>query len=70
MIHLSDGGSPGLHPLIERLAQAGIEPSIGIRDDIYDGAKAETIKELYKTELIYRGAHWQTKESLERAVLE
>lgn len=38
----------------ERLTQAGIEPSIGIRDDIYDGAMAETIKELYKTELIYR----------------
>jgi transposase InsO family protein len=52
----------------ERLAQAGIEPSVGRRGDSY--ALAETINWLYKTELIHRRAPWKTKESLELATLE
>jgi transposase InsO family protein len=54
----------------ERLAQAGIEPSVGSCGDSYDNALAETINGLYKTELIHRRAPWKTKESVELATLE
>jgi len=54
----------------ERLAQAGIEPSVGSRGDSYDNALAETINGLYKSELIHRRAPWKTKESVELATLE
>lgn len=40
----------------ERLAEAGIEPSVGSRADSYDNALAETINGLYKAELIQRRA--------------
>ena len=53
----------------ERLAEAGIEPSVGSKGDSYDNALAETINGLYKTELIHRRAPWKTKESLELATL-
>lgn len=53
----------------ERLAEAGIEPSVGSRGDSYDNAWAETINGLYKAELIQRCALWKTKESLELATL-
>ena len=54
----------------ERLAEAGIEPSVGSRGDSYDNALAETINGLYKAELIHRRAPWKTKESVELATLE
>ena len=54
----------------ERLAEAGIEPSVGSRGDSYDNALAETINGLYKAELIHRRAPWKTKESLELATLQ
>ena len=54
----------------ERLAEAGIEPSVGSKGDSYDNALAETINGLYKTELIHRRAPWKFKESLELATLE
>lgn len=38
----------------ERLAQAGIEPSVGSVGDSDDNALAETINGLYKTEVIHR----------------
>ncbi|WP_122974993.1 IS3 family transposase [Comamonas thiooxydans] len=53
----------------ERLAQAGIEPSVGSKGDSYDNALAETINGLYKAELIHRRAPWRTKESVELATL-
>jgi transposase InsO family protein len=40
----------------ERLAEAGIEPSVGSKGDSYDNALAETINGLYKAELIHRRA--------------
>ena len=40
----------------ERLAEAGIEPSVGSRGDSYDNALAETINGLYKAELVHRRA--------------
>jgi transposase InsO family protein len=51
----------------ERLAEAGIEPSVGSKGDSYDSALAETINGLYKAELIHRRAPWKTKESVELA---
>ena len=71
MIHHSDRG-PQYESIrySERLAEAGIEPSVGSRGDSYDNALAETINGLYKAELIHRRAPWKTKESLELATLE
>jgi putative transposase len=54
----------------ERLAEAGVEPSVGSKGDSYDNALAETINGLYKAELIHRRAPWKTKEALELATLE
>src|SRR5512132_609909 len=38
----------------ERLAEAGIEPSVGSVGDSYDNALAETINGLFKAEVIHR----------------
>ncbi len=54
----------------ERLAQAGIEPSVGSKGDSFDNALAETINGLYKTELIHRRGPWKTKAAVELATLE
>jgi transposase InsO family protein len=54
----------------ERLAEAGIEPSVGSVGDSYDNALAETINGLYKAELIHRRAPWKTREAVELATLE
>lgn len=54
----------------ERLAEAGIAPSVGSRGDSYDNALAETINGLYKAELIHRRAPWKSRESVELATLE
>ena len=71
LIHHSDRGSQYVSILYtERLAQAGIEPSVGSRGDSYDNALAETINGLYKAELIHRRAPWKTKEAVELATLE
>jgi putative transposase len=43
----------------ERLAQAGIEPSVGSTGDSYDNALAETVIGLFKTEEIYRRGPWK-----------
>ena len=40
----------------ERLAEAGVEASVGSKGDSYDNALAETINGLYKAELIHRRA--------------
>ena len=53
----------------ERLAEAGIEPSVGSRGDSYDNALAETINGLYKAELIHRRAPWKTRDAVELATL-
>jgi putative transposase len=54
----------------ERLAEAGIEPSVGRKGDSYDNALAETINGLYMAELIHRRAPRKTKEAVELATLE
>ena len=71
LVHHSDRGSQYVSiRYTERLAEAGIEPSVGSRGDSYDNALAETINGLYKTELIRRRAPWKTKESVELATLQ
>jgi len=71
LVHHSDRGTQYVSiRYTERLAEAGIEPSVGSRGDSYDNALAETINGLYKTELIHRRAPWKTRESVELATLE
>ena len=71
LIHHSDRGSQYVSiRYSERLAEAGIEPSVGSRGDSYDNALAETINGLYKAELIHRRAPWKTKAAVELATLE
>ncbi len=54
----------------ERLAEAGIEPSVGSVGDSYDNALAETINGLYKAEVIHRRGPWRSFEAVEFATLE
>ncbi len=54
----------------ERLAEAGIEPSVGSLGDSYDNALAETIIGLYKTEVIRQPGLWRDLEAIEFATLE
>jgi transposase InsO family protein len=71
LIHHSDRGSQYVSiRYTERLAEAGIEPSVGSRGDSYDNALAETFNGLYKAELIHRRAPWKTKAAVELATLE
>ena len=71
LIHHSDRGSQYVSiRYTERLAEAGIEPSVGSRGDSYDNALAESINGLYKTELIHKDGPWRNRESLEIATLQ
>jgi putative transposase len=71
LVHHSDRGSQYVSiRYTERLAEAGIEPSVGSRGDSYDNALAETINGLFKAELIHRRAPWKTSEAVELATLE
>jgi len=71
LVHHSDRGSQYVSiRYSERLAEAGIEPSVGSKGDSYDNALAETINGLYKAELIHRRGPWKTKAAVELATLE
>jgi len=71
LVHHSDRGSQYVSiRYTERLAEAGVEPSVGSKGDSYDNALAETINGLYKAELIHRRAPWKTKAAVELATLE
>ncbi len=71
LIHHSDRGSQYVSiRYTERLAEAGIEPSVGSKGDSYDNALAETINGLYKAELIHKRGPWKTKAAVELATLE
>jgi transposase InsO family protein len=54
----------------ERLAEAGVEPSVGSVGDSYDNALAETINGLYKAEVIHQRGPWRSFEAVEFATLE
>ena len=70
LIHHSDRGAQYVSiRYSERLAEAGIEPSVGSKGDSYDNALAETINGLYKAEVIHRRS-WPTRESVELATLQ
>jgi len=71
LIHHSDRGSQYVSiKYTERLAEAGIEPSVGSVGDSYDNALAETIIGLFKTEVIHRRGPWRSMEAVEYATLE
>jgi transposase InsO family protein len=71
LIHHSDRGCQYLSiRYSERLAEAGIEPSVGSKGDSYDNALAETINGLYKAEVIHQRGPWKTKQAVELATLE
>jgi len=53
----------------ERLADAGIEPSVGRRGDSDDNALAESVIGLFKAEVIRRKEPWRTLEAVEFATL-
>jgi len=71
LIHHSDRGSQYLAMrYTERLADAGIEPSIGSRGDAYDNALAESVIGLFKTEVIRLKGPWRHLEAVEFATLD
>jgi len=71
LIHHSDRGSQYVSiKYTERLAEAGIEPSVGSVGDSYDNALAETVIGLFKTEVIHRRGPWRNLEAVEFATLE
>jgi putative transposase len=71
LVHHSDRGSQYVSiKYTERLAEAGIEPSVGSVGDSYDNALAETINGLYKAEVIHRRGPWRSCEAVEFATLE
>ena len=53
----------------ERLAEVGVDPSVGSVGDSYDNALAETINGLYKAEVIHRRS-WRNREQVELATLD
>jgi putative transposase len=71
LVHHSDRGSQYLSiRYTERLADAGIELSVGSVGDAYDNALAESVIGLYKTEVIRRRGPWRNLEAVEFATLE
>jgi transposase InsO family protein len=71
LVHHSDRGVQYLSiRYTERLAEAGIELSVGSTGDSYDNALAETVIGLFKTEEIYRRGPWKGLEDVEFATLE
>ena len=71
LVHHSDRGVQYVSiRYAERLAEAGIEPSVGSVGDSYDNALAETINGLFKAEVIHRRGPWRNAEAVEFATLE
>jgi putative transposase len=71
LVHHSDRGTQYLSiRYTNRLAEAGIEPSVGSTGDSYDNALAESVIGLFKTEEIYRRGPWRGLEDVEFATLE
>lgn len=70
LVHHSDRASQYLAlRYTERLAEAGVEPSVGSGNS-YDNALAETINGLFKAEVIHRVGPWRSFEAVEFATLE
>lgn len=70
LVHHSDRGTQYLSMrYTDRLADAGIAPSVGSRGDSYDNALAESVIGLFKTEVIQRRGPWRHREAVEFATL-
>jgi putative transposase len=71
LVHHSDRGSQYVSMrYTERLAEAGIAPSVGSVGDSYDNALAESVIGLFKTEVIHRLGPWKSFEAVEYKTLE
>ena len=71
LVHHSDRGVQYVSiKYTQRLAEAGLVPSVGSVGDSYDNALAETINGLYKAEVIHRRGPWRSLEAVEYATLE
>jgi transposase InsO family protein len=70
LVHHSDRGTQYLAMrYTDRLADAGIAPSVGSQGDAYDNALAESVIGLFKTEVIRRKGPWRSLEAVEFATL-
>jgi putative transposase len=70
LVHHSDQGTQYLSMrYTDRLADAGIAPSVGSRGDAYDNALAESVIGLVKTEVIRRLGPWRHLDAVEVATL-
>jgi putative transposase len=71
LVHHSDRGVQYVSiKYTERLAEAGIEPSVGSVGDSYDNAPAESVIGLFKAEVIHRLGVRRSFEAVEFATLE
>jgi transposase InsO family protein len=71
LVHHSDRGSQYVSMrYTERLAAAGVAPSVGSVGDAYDNALAESVIGLFKTEVIHRRGPWRGFDDVEYATLE
>ena len=71
LIHHSDRGVQYVSiRYTERLAEAGVVPSVGSKGDSYDNALAESFNGLYKAELIRHQGPWSGLDAVEYATLE
>src|SRR6185503_8815467 len=69
LVHHSDRGVHLSIRYTERLAEMGIERSVGSVGDSYDNALAETVNGLYKSEVIWRKGPWRNIDAVEYATL-
>ena len=70
LVHQSDRGTQYVSMwYTDRLADAGIAPSVGSQGDAYDNALAESVIGLFKTEVIRRKGPWRSLEAVEFATL-
>jgi transposase InsO family protein len=71
LVHHSDRGVQYVSiTYTERLAEAGIAPSVGSVGDSFDNALAETVIGLFKTEVVRRLGPWRSLEAVEFATLD
>jgi len=71
LVHHSDRGSQYLSiRYSERLAEAGVDASVGTVGDSYDNAMAESLIGLYKAEVIHHLGPWRGLDDVEYATLE
>ena len=71
LVHHSDRGVQYVSiRYTQRLADAGVESSVGSVGDSYDNALAETINGLFKAEVIHRRTSWRSIQAVEFATLE